>query len=158
MVWACIMTNRKGPLVVLEYPGGKGGGMNAQRYREQVLDPVVLSFVEQAMRERGGDVSFMQDGAPSHRARATKSWFARYGIPLFPHPSHSPDMNPIERLWCFLKARIRARPHQPKNFEELKAAALEEWDALTLEEVNKCIHMDERLEAVIKAEGGATRF
>jgi hypothetical protein len=27
MVWGCIMKGRKGPLVVLEYPGGRGGGM-----------------------------------------------------------------------------------------------------------------------------------
>ena len=26
MVWACIMKGKKGPRVVLEYPGGKGGG------------------------------------------------------------------------------------------------------------------------------------
>ena len=26
MVWACIMHNAKGLIVVLEYPGGKGGG------------------------------------------------------------------------------------------------------------------------------------
>ena len=32
MVWGCIMEGRKGPLVVLEYPGGKGGGMNTARY------------------------------------------------------------------------------------------------------------------------------
>jgi hypothetical protein len=27
MVWGCIMEGRKGPLVVLKYPGGQGGGM-----------------------------------------------------------------------------------------------------------------------------------
>ena len=26
MIWACFMRGVKGPLVVLEYPGGKGGG------------------------------------------------------------------------------------------------------------------------------------
>jgi hypothetical protein len=31
------MKGNKGPLVVLEYPGGKGGGMNAKQYQEQVL-------------------------------------------------------------------------------------------------------------------------
>lgn len=30
MVWGCIMEGRKGPLVVLDYPGGKGGGMNTK--------------------------------------------------------------------------------------------------------------------------------
>jgi len=28
MVWGYIMNGRKEPLLVLEYPGGKGGGMN----------------------------------------------------------------------------------------------------------------------------------
>ena len=34
MVWGCIIEGRKGPLVVLEYPGGRGGGMNSKRYQE----------------------------------------------------------------------------------------------------------------------------
>jgi hypothetical protein len=37
----------KGPLVVLEYPGGKGGGMDSNRYREQVLEGVLLEFYEE---------------------------------------------------------------------------------------------------------------
>ena len=38
MVWGCIMERMMGPLFALEYSGGKGGGMNAKRYREQVLE------------------------------------------------------------------------------------------------------------------------
>jgi hypothetical protein len=41
------MEGRKGPLVVLEYPGGKGGGMNSTRYCEQVLEGVVKGFFEE---------------------------------------------------------------------------------------------------------------
>jgi hypothetical protein len=36
MVWGCVMRDCKGPLVVLNYPGGKGGGMTAERYQDQV--------------------------------------------------------------------------------------------------------------------------
>ena len=32
MVWACIMVDDIGPIVVLHYPGGRGGGMNTTRY------------------------------------------------------------------------------------------------------------------------------
>ena len=32
MLWGCIMKGRKGPLVVLEYLGGWGGGITAKRY------------------------------------------------------------------------------------------------------------------------------
>ena len=32
MIWAAVMLGKKGLIVVLEYPGGKGGGMNKERY------------------------------------------------------------------------------------------------------------------------------
>lgn len=44
MVWGCIMHNEKGPLVILEYPGGRGGGMNSKRYRKQVLKDHLYNF------------------------------------------------------------------------------------------------------------------
>jgi hypothetical protein len=46
MVWGCILRGRKGPLVILEYPGGRGGGMTAARYQEQVLDKVLHNFYQ----------------------------------------------------------------------------------------------------------------
>ena len=36
MVWVSIMLGKKGPIVALEYPGGKGGGMNKEWYISQV--------------------------------------------------------------------------------------------------------------------------
>ncbi|KAJ3743631.1 hypothetical protein DFH05DRAFT_1234762 [Lentinula detonsa] len=34
MIWACIMKGKKGPLVVLEYPGGKGGVLGNHEFRK----------------------------------------------------------------------------------------------------------------------------
>ena len=44
MVWRCIVEGMKGPLVVLEYPEAKGGGMNTKWYCEQVLDGALVDF------------------------------------------------------------------------------------------------------------------
>ncbi|KAE9391691.1 hypothetical protein BT96DRAFT_945185 [Gymnopus androsaceus JB14] len=52
MVWGCIMKGKKGPLVVLEYPGGKEGGMNTKRYQEQVLEGALRQFYT-AMESKG---------------------------------------------------------------------------------------------------------
>jgi len=41
MIWGCIMKGKKDLLVVLNYPGCKGDGMNSKRYQEQVLDSVL---------------------------------------------------------------------------------------------------------------------
>ena len=53
MVWACIMDGKKGLLLVLEYPGGKGGGMNMKRYCKQVLDRVLKDFYAEMRKEHG---------------------------------------------------------------------------------------------------------
>lgn len=158
MVWGCIMKGRKGPLVVLEYPGGKGGGMNTARYREQVLEGVLREFYEQMEAERDG-VIFQQDGAASHRSKSTKKWFADNGIPLLFHPANSPDLSPIEPVWHELKSIIRGLRHPPNTTEQLIAAVSDAWEVLALADVDKHINrMSDRVEAVLAAKGGHTRF
>jgi hypothetical protein len=53
MIWACIMKGNKGLIVVLEYPGGRGGGMTADKYQDQVLDKVLFDYYVQMSEERG---------------------------------------------------------------------------------------------------------
>jgi len=121
MIWACIMKGNKGPMVVLEYPGGLGGGMTADQYQEQVLEKVLFDYYCQMSKERG-QVTFQQDGASSHRTKSTSAWLVRNGIQTFPHPSTSPDLSPIEPLWHQLKTLIRQWPHPPTSLDELKEA------------------------------------
>jgi len=52
-------------------------------------------------------------------------------------PPNSPDLNPIEGIWLYLKDRIRAR--EPRTLEELEQVAFEEWDQISVEEVAKRI-------------------
>jgi hypothetical protein len=177
MVWGCIMKGRKGPLIVLDYPGGKGGGMTAQRYREQVLEGALLGFYQEMCTERGGEILFQQDGAPSHKAKATTNWLKRYvshiahcsspadliyefrhNIRMFPHPPQSPDISPIEELWHIFKNIIRSRPHTPTSVEELKVAAFEAWAAITPEQLASVFHMQGRIQALITQQGGHTKY
>jgi transposase len=161
MAWACIMHGVKGPLIFLEYPGGKGGGINAERYREQVLDPVLKDFFTQMKEKRGHEVVFMHDGAPAHRATATKRWFAENQIPLFFHPANSPDLNPIEPVWADIKRFLRTLPDSVdiSDTETLKAHILMWWDLLPIEWINRYTGtMDRRLNAVKRANGGHTKY
>jgi len=158
MVWGCIMRGRKGPLVVLEYPGGRGGGMTAARYQEQVLDKVLHDFYQDMAEERG-QVLFQQDGAPSHTAKSTYRWLDLNEIERMPHPSGSPDLNHIEPLWHTLKELIRNRPHIPTTLNELKIAAKEAWEQITEADINKHFDsMEKRVRAVIQAKGSHTRY
>jgi len=158
MVWGCILEGRKGPLVVLDYPGGRGGGMTAKRYQDQVLNGPLHDFYQEMSEERG-IVVFQEDGAPSHRAKSTCEWLDRNGIQSFPHPASSPDLNPIEPLWKTLKHLIRSRPHPPTNLFELKAAVREAWDQITPEDINSHVKdMGNRVAAVLASNGGHTLY
>ncbi|KAL5480898.1 hypothetical protein ACEPAI_9839 [Sanghuangporus weigelae] len=158
MVWACIAYNFKGPLIILDYPGGRGGGMTAARYQEQVLLPFLIPVFHQLRLARPG-VLFQQDNARCHTARATKKCLQDNNIPQFPHPPTSPDVNPIELVWFDWKNNIRARQTPIETKEELKRAAQEAWDALTIEQINQQINfMPKRVAAVVFAEGGNTGY
>ena len=158
MIWGCIMKGKKGPLVVLEYPGGRGGGMTGERYISQVLEAHLNSFYHQMKEERPA-VMFQQDGAPSHTSKLTKRWLADHGISIFPHPPSSPDLNPIEPVWHELKKIIRALPHIPTTVLKLIKAVYDAWEVLTIPDIDKYVDtMPDRVQAVLAANGGHTRF
>lgn len=158
MVWGCIMDGKKGPLVVLEYPGGKGGGMTSARYQEQVLDRVLIPFHTKVSRERGC-AFFQQDNASSHMSKSTRNWFRSHQIPIFSHPASSPNMNPIEGVWHELKHIIRASPNPPTSLHSLKTAIHAAWDELSIETVNKYVGtMEQRIQAIIHVRGGHTCY
>jgi len=158
MIWGCIMKGRKGPLIVLEYPGGKGGGMNATRYKEQVLEGALKSFYAEMTKERG-KVYFQQDGAASHCSKSTQNWFQHSNIPLLYHPPSSPDLNPIEPVWHGLKNTIQSLPHPPSTTNALCEAVKAAWESLPIHDVDKhIISMPERVSAILTACGGHTRF
>lgn len=158
MAWSCIMKGKKGPLVVLDYPGGRGGGMTAVRYQEQVLEKVVHHFHQEANEERGW-VSFEQDGAPLHTVKSTIKWLERNLVETMPQPAGSPDIVPIEALWHTLKKIIRAHSHIPTTLNKLKITVSKAWNKIPLEEIDKHLAtMNERVQAVMAADWGHTKY
>jgi len=56
-------------------------------------------------------------------------------------PPSSPDSNPpIENLWLTIKDHIHKRNPFPTTFEALRQAIQEEWDAISLKELEFLVH------------------
>jgi hypothetical protein len=158
MVWACIMQGSKGPFVVLDYPGGRGGSMTADRYQTQILEAKVCDYFLQMAEERG-QVIFQQDGAPLHQAKSTFAWLHQNKIETFPHPASSPGLSPIKPLWKTFKALIRAHPHIPTSLKELKIAAWEAWEQIMEQDIDNHVKkMEDRVKAVLAEKGGHTPY
>ena len=67
-----------------------------------------------------------------------KALKVKFGIQWEMNPPNSPDLNPVETIWRTIKQRLKSRG---VIFEEavLRRAIQEEWDKITLDEINKAI-------------------
>jgi transposase len=69
------------------------------------------------------------DGAKYFRSAVVKAWLKRHPeFHLSRIPAYSPNVNLIERMWKFLRAKALSRWH--KTFEDMQAAVSEVLDHL----------------------------
>lgn len=149
MVWAAITHDMKVQLVILD-PKRR----TAQDFVEQVYEGPLGQFFQEH-----GDHILMEDGAPIHRSNAPKFWRENRGIVKLDWPAQSPDLNPIENLWKQMKDALQKRSASIKSVEDMKKAILEVWNEMEKERWNGLIDsMPDRIDAVIKAKGGSTRW
>lgn len=149
MVWGGICGDQRTDLVVVRQT------LTAQRYRDQVLQPVVIPFMQR--QQRG--VIFQQDNARPHTARLTMDFLNRHNVQLLPWPSRSPDLSPIEHLWDHLGRQLRRRPQQPITIPQLEQALQEEWQRIPNDVIRRLtFSMRRRVLACINANGGHTKY
>ena len=104
MIWGAIGWGYKSLLIFLFKKHGKRG-INSKDYAEQVLKAIVRPFLA-ALEEE--NTIFIEDGASIYNGAAIEVR-KRSKIKEFPckfWPPSSSDLNPIEKVWRWMKARI----------------------------------------------------
>ena len=102
---------------------------------------------------------FMDHNARPHRAHAVADFLGQEAITTLPWPARSPDLNPLEHIWDYLGIRVRQRDPPVQNLHELELALHEEWNRLPPRTMQRLVQgMRRRLEVVILAQGGYTRY
>ncbi|GFW36954.1 transposable element Tc3 transposase [Trichonephila clavipes] len=108
MLNSCVMHCHTGPAPGIMVWGGIGyhshppliriaGTLNSQSYISEVLEPVVLPYLQGL-----ATAIFQQDNARPHVARIVQRLFVNHQIELFPWPARSPDLSPIENMWSMV--------------------------------------------------------
>ena len=149
MIWACMSGNAgRGSFVVM--PKGK--------------TVTALSYLD-ILKEKLGDtmeihdtIYFMKNGAPVHTANIVKDWFSDNNIQVFDWPPQSPDLNPIENMWHYMKRELEN--YDTSNIIKLEAALQDIWcRGLQLERfVKYADSMPKRIQEVLKNRGGHTSY
>lgn len=87
-----------------------------------------------------------------------RQFFVDNGIFEMEWPGNSPDLNPIEHLWYAIKVKIAKE--KPSNKNELKEVKRKVWNnEISIDYLETLVKsMPQRLKAVIKAKGGATKY
>ena len=100
---------------------------------------------------------FMQDGAPAHRSKIVTKFLEDNNIRVLEWLGNSPDLNPIENAWNFLKNKIQEK--RPNNINDLQQELKKLW--VTLDSTyfaSLADSMPKRLQMVINSKGEMTKY
>ena len=149
MCWGAITPNAKSKLVFID------GDVDADKYIEVLKEANLKRFVRQ---HPDPNPVLMEDGAGPHRARKTQEWHRRNGISVLPSwPGYSPDLNPIENCWSLMKLQLSKC--KPTTVAGIKEVMQKIWKNLTTDYLRSLYEsMPRRMQMVIAAEGGATKY
>lgn len=104
-----------------------------------------------------GEWFYYQDNAPYHTSKDSRTWFHNNGVSLIKPPPYSPDLNPSENMWAYLKRSVDLR--FPQDIPGLIHTIETVWDEISEETCSILVDsMHERMQAVINAEGHKTGF
>lgn len=74
-------------------------------------------------------------------------------------PAQSPDLNPIENCWAYVKHKVYSFPEPAKGLIQLWERMEEEWEKIPKEYVeNLYKSMNNRMKQCIKAKGYWTKY
>ncbi|GFW17363.1 transposable element Tcb1 transposase [Trichonephila clavipes] len=148
MVWGGIGYHSRTPLVCI------AGTLNSQRYITEVLEPVVLPYLQVLAA-----AIFQQDNARPHMARIVQRFFVNHQIELLPLPARSPDLSPIENMWSMVAQQLTQITPSAAPPDQLWQRVEAAWSTVPQEHIQSFFEsMPRRVAAVISNNGGYSGY
>jgi hypothetical protein len=113
---------------------GKAGGIDAIRYRREVLRPKLIPFAKQCQIERPNTV-VQEDNCSSHASHFQQELvYDLHSVLRLLWPGNSPDLNMIEPCWMWMKQETTKRG-APSTRKEAERAWKKCWRDMSQERI-----------------------
>ena len=122
MVWGFILSNGVGNLEIIDYK------MDGTRYKQLSANNLRQSAAKTGLN----DYIFMYDNDPKHTSRLVKIYLNEEKIKVLDWSAQSPDLNPIEHVWAFIKSKI---PNKNQLIDQIKTI----WESISPEFCKKTL-------------------
>lgn len=147
-MWGCMSSGGVG------YACKINDGLDSELYLKIMDDEMTMSYLYLFPNNQ---FIFQHDNDPKHKSKIVTKWLLENHIKVLDWPSQSPDLNPIEHLWHELKKKIYR--FKAYSLEERWSIVEREWWKMDKEFCRKLVHsMPKRIQAVIDAKGGSTKY
>ena len=141
MVWGGIWLGGRTELHIVE------GKVNSEEYCNILYE----HFIENDQDEFK---QILQDGAGVHISAATRSFVENFELEIRQNPPHSPDLNPIEKVWGWMKGE--QKKYEPRTREALVKLLRELWNNMDQSILDAYIrHNTTVCQKIIEAHGGS---
>lgn len=149
-LWGCFSKQGFGTLHLFTYNLNAEGML--QIYKKALLPSANRWFIR-----KNDDWILQEDNDPKHRSKLCTEWKTRSGIVTLDWPSQSPDANPIENVWAYIKQKLRGK--RTHTLKQLSCEIRRIWRSLPLEYAVKLVEsMPRRCQAIIDAGGDWTHY
>jgi len=127
----------------------RGGGIDSFIYRERILSPLLYPFITLVQAARPG-VVMMEDNAPAHIHHYHNSPWRQLGFWKLEWLANTPDLNPIETIWCEMNDRITGQLGIKVTAAGIQMVVEDKWLIYPVERINQHImFMQNRIAACI---------
>jgi DDE superfamily endonuclease len=141
------------------FKNGKGEwmkGVGAAEFQHVLQTKLVPSAEEIFSLAEVDSWQLLMDRAPAHAAASTQRWLQRHDVSVVSGwPGNSPDLNPIENLWGWMKAKLYRK--DLRSVTHLRVALLQLWEQVPDYMLTHLMaSVDRRLRNVIGRQGRYT--